>query len=223
MKIYQYNHKNVGDNLTKPILEYFLNDTIEIVEPWIKNKLLGIGSIIHFAAENDIIWGSGLISNNPVQLKNCNILALRGKYSADLLKSDCSIFGDPALLMPLIYNPHIEKTHKIGIIEHYVDKGLYIGDGYRIDVLLDWKSFINELKSCEYIKSSSLHGMILAEAYGIPCEWIVLSNNIIGNGFKFRDYLSASGRTSFSQPFDLNIIQRKLIQALISKYNINKN
>lgn len=218
MKIYQYNHKNVGDNLTKPILEYFLNDTIEIVDPWIKNKLLGVGSIIHFASENDIIWGSGLISSNPVQLKNCNILALRGKLSANLLKSDCNVFGDPAVLMPLIYNPTIEKIHKIGIIEHYVDKGLYKGDGHRIDVLLDWKSFINELKSCEYIKSSSLHGMILAEAYGIPCEWITLSNNIIGNGFKFRDYLSASDRINFSQPFDLITIQNNLLKVLREYY-----
>ncbi len=218
MKIYQYNHKNVGDNLTKPILEYFLNDTIEIVDPWIKNKLLGVGSIIHFASENDIIWGSGLISNNEVQLKNCNILALRGKHSAVLLKSDCNIFGDPAVLMPLIYNPIVEKIHKIGIVEHYVDKGLYIGDGYRIDILSDWKSFINELKSCEYIKSSSLHGLVLAEAYGIPCEWITLSNNVIGNGFKFRDYLSASDRINFSQPFDLITIQNNLLKVLREYY-----
>lgn len=218
MKIYQYNHKNVGDNLTKPILEHFLNITIEVVDPWIKNKLLGVGSIIHFAAENDIIWGSGLISNNPVQLKNCNILALRGKHSANLLKSDCNVFGDPAVLLPLIYNPPIEKIHKIGIIEHYVDKGLYIGDGHRIDVLLDWKSFVNELKTCEYIKSSSLHGLILAEAYDIPCEWITLSNNIIGNGFKFRDYLSASNRTEFSQSFDLSAIQNNLLKILMEYY-----
>lgn len=65
---------------------------------------------------------------------------------------------------------------------------------------LDWKNFVDEIKSCKKIVSSSLHGCIIAESYGIPVEWIVLSDKVLGNGFKFRDYLSATDRKSFDEP-----------------------
>lgn len=216
MKVFQFPLNNVGDTLTKPIVEYFLKVNVEIVNHTISNKFLGVGSIIDhaFVQLHDTIWGSGLIQDWKPPIPECNIIALRGKNTAHNLGSDCKVFGDPALLLPLIYNPEIEKIHKIGIIEHYIDKGRYMDDGFRIDVMNPWKIVVDQIKSCEMIKSSSLHGLIISEAYGIPCEWIVLSNRVMGNGFKFRDYLSATDRTMFSEPFEIKPIQDNLLIAL---------
>jgi hypothetical protein len=37
-----------------------------------------------------------------------------------------------------------------------------------------------------------LHGLVLADAIGIPNVWTLLSENkVVGHGFKFRDYYSA--------------------------------
>jgi len=210
-------NNNVGDMLNKPILEHF-GFEVKLVGRKEKNKLIGVGSVVSAVKEGDIIFGSGSIKDKKIKLpKDVKILALRGRLTKKLLNSDCDTFGDPALLLPLIYNPKVEKKHKIGIVEHYIDKGLYKGEGYKIDVQSNWKEFVNEIKSCDKIISSSLHGLIIAEAYGIKSEWIELSNNVIGEGFKFRDYLSGTDRNSFNQELSrekLKEIQNKLIEAI---------
>jgi pyruvyltransferase len=220
IKIYQCDgNKNVGDTLTKPLIENILNTRTQNVSANYSSKLLGVGSIISWALkENDIVWGSGLIKNEKYNVPKCKILALRGKLTAKNLSSSCDTLSDPAILLPLIYNPKIEKKYKIGIIEHYIDQGRYSGSGYKINVIQNWKNFIEEVKSCENILSSSLHGLIIAEAYGIPCQRLVISNNIIGGDYKFIDYLSASNRKNFGYFENIKIYQELLIDSLKKYY-----
>lgn len=221
IRIHQCGGGNVGDMLTQPIIEFFIGDKTVNVKSTETNKVLGIGSIISWAVkENDIIWGSGLISDQKIKLPSCKILALRGRLTAQNVNSDCKVFGDPALLLPLMYNPQdIKKEYKLGIIEHYVDKNLYSNDGHRISVWSKWKSFVDEVLKCEKVVSSSLHGCVIADAYGIPVEWVELSNKVIGKGFKFRDYLTGTNRENFSENFDLQSIQTELIKVLQDEFN----
>ena len=65
-----------------------------------------------------------------------------------------------------------------------------------------------------------MHGRIIAEAYRIPFEWIKLSDKVLGNGFKFEDYLSATDRDSFRQTFNLIYQQDKLLKAFEEHYAI---
>jgi len=220
IRIYQCDgNKNVGDTLTKPLVENILNTKTQNVSANSSSKLLGVGSIISWALhENDIIWGSGLIQNDKYKIPQCRILALRGKLTAKNIDIDCEIFSDPAILLPIIYNPQIEKQHKLGIIEHYIDQGLYNGSGFKINVIQNWKTFVDQIKSCDSILSSSLHGLIISEAYGIPCQRMILSDNITGGDFKFLDYLSASNRKEFGYFENIRMYQDLLITALKEHY-----
>lgn len=206
IKAYWHPEKNVGDTLT-PVLLSALGFDVEKAGREDEGKLLGVGSIIQSSLrKGDIVWGSGIIKEKEVQAPaGVRFLAIRGKLSRALIKgADVpEVYGDPALLLPLIFKPDVKITHRIGIIPHYVDfevaqKGFPIlnKDGHYklIDVRLPWKDFITEVLSCETIVSSSLHGIVIAEAYGRPANWQVWSDKVIGDGFKFKDYLTGTGR-----------------------------
>jgi len=47
---------------------------------------------------------------------------------------------------------------------------------------------------CRKIVSSSLHGIIIAETFGIPTAWLRCSDKIVGGEFKYHDYYLGSGR-----------------------------
>lgn len=166
-----------------------------------------IGSIINWMTNSkSVIWGSGAICNTiPIQAKPKKVTAVRGPLTRDfLIKSGVScpnVYGDPALLLPLYYNPICSNRHHIGIIPHISDRSSSVIKELRrmsnttfIDLGnydSNWKSVIDKINSCEIIVSSSLHGLIIAEAYGIPNVWVSIDNNIIGGEFKYQDFFKS--------------------------------
>ena len=57
-----------------------------------------------------------------------------------------------------------------------------------------WTDVIDQICSCERILSSSLHGLIVSDAYQIPSCWIELTGKISGGYFKYYDYASSVNR-----------------------------
>lgn len=202
MKVYWQQENNVGDKLTPFILKKVFNIDSEFSKA--RGKLLGIGSILSHADEGDYVWGSGLISPKHLpKSRDLNILALRGpltrKYLEDYgVRINKNIpYGDPALLLPRVYFPEKLERVKEGIVPHYTDLNwakkafkdrVAKGEVRIIDPRLPIEKFVNELFSCEYIFSSSLHGLIIADAYNIPNKRVVFGNKLIGGNFKFEDY-----------------------------------
>lgn len=141
------------------------------------------------------------LGNHP---HTATVLATRGPLTQkQILKWGIScpdIFGDPGILLPQIYFPNITKKHKIGVILHYTQEKLlksqqiHNPDVHLISIQrqgnIAIENFVQELLSCEVIYSSSLHGLILAQSYGIPAQWIQIRNHKIhqNESHKFLDY-----------------------------------
>ena len=84
---------------------------------------------MHTASTTSVIWGGGSIRAGALpSLDVRKIHALRGKLTKKLVEESCDValdlpLGDPAVLMPSMYNPKgIEKTYKIGLIPHFIDR-----------------------------------------------------------------------------------------------------
>ena len=211
----------MGDALSPVVVSHFFGEGVELAKRNERGKLLGVGSVMKALRAGDTVWGTGVMRefDKFPMAESCRFLAVRGKLSEEVLGVKVGVYGDPALLLPLIYDPVVDVVHEVGVVEHYVEKGLYKGEGFRIDVEQDWKGFVRDVKSCKRIVSSSLHGLVIGEAYGVPVEWVVLSDKVIGSGFKFRDYLTGTGRSVqdpgvFPRIKDLKGIQDKLIGAV---------
>ena len=197
---------NWGDEINPVLIEGFSGRKVRYDTDRGLDKYLVVGSMLEFADEHTVVWGAGFLKEGQNVLgKPKAIYAVRGPLSWKRLY-ECGIeapevYGDPALLLPRLYNPDIAKTYEVGLIAHYADKNHPWIEQYRhdpkvriIDIQGDTYRLVQEIKSCKLIISSSLHGIICADAYGIPALWMKLSDNVIGKGFKFFDYFSSIRR-----------------------------
>ena len=177
-------------------------------EKTIKAHFITIGSIINYSNIKSIIWGTGIININlKDKIKYDKICCVRGpRTRSALAKHDIIIderYGDPALLTPLLYQPRISKKYKIGIIPHQVDHteiiSIFPPELYSnikvisLTVNKNDKSIenvIDDIISCEFILSSSLHGIIMANSYNIPAIRFK-HNQLAGDDIKFIDYFES--------------------------------
>ncbi|WP_213495802.1 polysaccharide pyruvyl transferase family protein [Lactococcus formosensis] len=158
------------------------------------------------------IWGSGFITNDTegpfFYRKNMQFRATRGKLTQQkaeeiLGKPIHPVYGDAGILASELIKEElpIQKKYKWGIIPHFVDKKHPAVETLRenlpnstvIDVRSDPKDVIREIAKCEYILSSSMHGLIIADSLNVPNHHIVITDKVTGDNFKFRDYYSAFG------------------------------
>ena len=163
-----------------------------------EKNLLAVGSIMALGNKKSIVWGSGFMNWNE-SFRGGKVLAIRGKLTNDKLIAmgfrHCNAFGDPAPLLPLIVSPTENKVRDVVIIPHWKEVESFkkkYGEHYKVlDIrTADIENFISELTSCRYVLSTSLHGIILSHAYGIPALWIK-KGYIDTDGFKFHDYFSS--------------------------------
>ena len=228
--------ENYGDLLSRYLVEKTSGKETRFVhpkkQPWYKtNKtnLLAIGSIIHHASKDSVVWGSGIIDNDQ-HIENAHFRAVRGPRTRDYLLElgyNCpEVYGDPALLLPDYYRPRVSKKYKLGIVPHYhdYDKAQKIFAGREevkvVDLLtLDVEATTREILECERILSTSLHGLIVAQAYGISAVRVKMSNKLFGNDIKYTDYLESVGLESYEAELVEEGISEDRLFDLFQKYS----
>ncbi len=206
------NWTNFGDFLSVKMVERMTGQNIQIYSKKSnagQRKLLAIGSILYFAADNDVVWGSGIngktLKKSDYSFKTLDVRAIRGPLSKHFLQKtmniDCpDVYGDPALLFPYIF-PEFKKkenpTYPYIIIPHYSEMKFFPKIKYPNVVYPTepWDVVIEKILDSKFVISSSLHGIIIAEAYGIPARLLRITEN--EKIFKYLDYYLGTGRYEF--------------------------
>jgi hypothetical protein len=131
-----------------------------------------------------------------------HVHATRGPYSRqaflDAGISAPEVYGDPVWVLPSIFPAAKEKKWDLGVIVHVTELAAHTAEGItkdafrRYQVPPEWQDRvkiistlvepnidammkkIEEITACRRILSTSLHGLVFAESYNIPCLYFGL-------------------------------------------------
>ena len=228
---------NVGDHLSKVMVEAILalRDLELTGKRDLRRRLFAIGSVLHNARDGETVWGSGInakIPENMHRFRSLDVRAVRGPLTRQWLAGRGidvpEVYGDPALLMPAFYPRELvgATTQTDFLVIPHFNEPVDRYAAWHDHLLLPSTpplAFVRALLGARTVVSSSLHGVILAEAYGIPAVYLDS-----GNGearFKYDDYYAGTGRSSWRSgtgvggclglgghaPFDLAALQHGLL------------
>lgn len=190
---------NLGDLLTPRVLAAYGHVARRV--PREQADWFFVGSTVRFARPQTNVVGAGAIDRKDRIEPRARYLAVRGPITAEMVRAagGCSpeVLGDPAMLLPRFHCGPVVQTQEVGLIPHYVDVDdpqVASWTGRRIDVLnADPMKVVDEIRGCAAIFSSSLHGIIVSHAYGIPAAWVRFGNRLCGDDVKFADYAASAG------------------------------
>jgi pyruvyltransferase len=164
-------------------------------------RLLAIGSILHFARDGDVVWGSGVngkIALDRLSARRLDIRAVRGPKTAAVLAERGfdvpAIYGDPALLVPTLFADRFrpEARQRYAVVPNLHDLPILAGHPAAISPLQGWNRCIHQICRAEFVIASSLPGIIVAEAFGIGARYLRVSDTEAT--FKYDDYAQGTGR-----------------------------
>jgi len=187
---------NFGDCLTRYWLEKLIGLSVEFAEPE-DAMVVGCGSILDCVPEGykGVLLGTGSMYDKPrPDLRNVDARAVRGPLTAELMGIDAP-YGDLGILFyhlkpKLIALGAMRKVHALGHLPHYAVKKNQ--EGHLIEVLSGVDEVLFGVAQCGKLITSSLHGIMLADALGIENMWIE-EEAVCGDGFKFKDYAASLG------------------------------
>lgn len=204
---------NMGDVLSADIVRYISGRPVEwasladcnlistgSIYGWLRIRIDRYGRDVH-------VWGSGI--KKPWETygttRGIHHHLVRGPLTIMATGIDGLATGDPGLLAGDAYDiVQASDASGIGIIPHRSQwsREDYIADlkalpnvrliDFRTD---DCRACVEEMAACEMIISSSLHGLIVADALGIPNYWMEAADfEGLGREFKYFDYGLSVGR-----------------------------
>ena len=205
---------NYGDRLAPLLLERFAGlkcgwASVEDAD------IVSVGSVLEHIPEGwtGIVAGSGrLREDSRITVKSATVLGVRGPLSARGIPGG-PVLGDPGLLADELVRIETRDID-LGIIPHWSDTRLAHDHRFHgnwiTEVISAWGDPLDVISSigrCKRVVTSSLHGLILADAFGIPrrfepCRRMLLDPDE-GNLFKFHDYAA-----SVNVPFRVGEIQK---------------
>jgi hypothetical protein len=231
-KLWCFSLKNFGDALTPLIFKRY-NIPFDLVDNFDEANILGIGSNLDRVRGDHppiVVWSSGFMypKAKPIAYNSrVRFLGVRGYQTAAMVKpskpTDLAIGDGGLLVTKLLAHETVAKQYDLGVVPHMSDVNSMRALGMMtwpntkiINVLDPVDQVLTEIASCRRIASSSLHGLITADAFEIPHCQLVFSHGreLEGAAFKYQDYASALNyhmpRMTLAEPISFETLVQRL-------------
>jgi pyruvyltransferase len=195
--------QNFGDQLSVVLAERMLGSSVQKAAVG-DRKILCIGSILHFAKDHDVVWGAGIngkhLNRNEYHFSSLDVRAVRGPLTRKVLQcfgvEAPAIYGDPGLLFARFF-PEFQKNpiRDFLIVIHSSEEKRVVKNDHIVFATDPWPVVVQKIVESKFVISTSLHGLVIAESYGIPARLLRMTEN--EPLFKFRDYYLGTGREKF--------------------------
>ena len=202
---------NFEDLLSYELVKRIVGPNLETTVQYNKTnerKLFAIGSALNFASNEDVIWGSGFMTDKLLNLScKINVKAVRGPKTRQLMMKICpninvpEVYGDAVLLVPYLFTEFQRKQNPIydyTILPYLNDinySPFLLNNISGIQQTEKWNLVVKRIIRSKLVISSSLFGIILAESFGIPARMLKLKED--QNIFIFTDYFYGTGRFNY--------------------------
>lgn len=210
IRLYYWPSPNFGDQLSHDVVAHVSGRPVVLKGPR-RAQLFAIGSLLQGLCNNyssvpegalrPLVWGSGMM--RPVMrrefLDNVDIRLLRGPVSAAIPDLPLKTFGDPGLLAPDAMGPPPDRQDRTVVIPHHAqmkdgrfsamvarDPALRLVDPRQPPAIV-----CAAIASAAHVFSASLHGLIVADAFGVANTWIDPGDHA---WLKHFDYATSIGR-----------------------------
>jgi pyruvyltransferase len=184
--------KNFGDVLTPYLYEYFTGRQLQFVPSIAQAELVGAGSVAHEvpAFYDGLLLGTGSMWPHSHHLPRAQVVALRGRRTESVIGRQAPLLGDIGIVLNTMFTPTYKKD--LVVVPHLADKQLVTAyPGADVISLSDHPRVVMEqMRHYNRVVTSSLHGLIAADALGITHKWVP-SKEVLGGDWKFQDYASA--------------------------------
>lgn len=176
----------------------------------ITGAIASVGSRLNRLVNHElVIWGAGASSpfstedrHNFQEYRPGKVLAVRGSLTADALTAlgvqVPRLIGDPTLLLPRFFHPEIRPG---GIVvcaapAHQAAVGKEESISCRvIDMQGSPADVVTTIANSSSCISTSLYGLLVAQAYGVPWTWLrIVDISIQGEEFQFEDFFTSLDR-----------------------------
>lgn len=184
---------------------------------------------------NVYIWGTGFICYKDEDTKfykrNTKFCAVRGELSKKRVEKMVGHSldiptGDAGILASYLLQGNPQKKYSVGIIAHYKEQSEPVfknlleqfPNSVFVNVTKTPYEVVQLIAQCETVISSSLHGLIIADSLRVPNLHICVTDNLLGDGFKFDDYYSAYGvKHEYINSKDASTVT---LEKVVSQYKI---
>jgi len=212
----------VGPAIVRKVVEYHFKGCSAEAVPELSTSCFGaeqgdcllvVGSVLEKAKAGDHVWGTGTWHENSMQdvWKHAGAVlhGVRGPATAGVLRRlylspendalDVPAIGDPGFLISFTHAYMRDDAQPNGrcFIAHHYDNTQQPQGVKLISTHNGWKQMVRDILGCEYIFTSSLHGLIFAESFGIPARWYQPKGGMVEKAegvWKYLDWIRTTPR-----------------------------